>query len=469
MDLTHGIVFTPQSVSQPKSNPYRVLDDPSIKYVRIYWVDWTNLRRCRIVPIAHFKALLASNRPGVNVAKVLLGFVYLQVAPLFSEMGEYLYAIDMDTLRPCPWAPGHWAVLGRFEEKAPIGTLSVITVDLCPRTILRRITDTIKHEYGTDFIIGFESEFILLSSQQPVTASNLHHFAASAALFAGSREAIVLEEIADAVTASGIKLEMIHAEAAPGQYEVVVGPLTPVEAADAFIHTNEIIAQVAAKHGLHATFAPRPFMHSIGSSAHAHLSVHSAEDKVGGRLAIREAQFLAGVLEHLRGIVALTLPTSASYKRVGDGVWSGGTYVCYGTENREAPVRLTNIASPGSRNFELRFIDGTANPHLALAAILAGGLLGFKKAMELTTLDCPGPKSAAQLSDAERATLGINKRLPLSAEEGRTSLESDNELSGILGKEFVQKYLSVNRLLDSLLVPQGETEEEQLTRLVKYY
>jgi glutamine synthetase len=77
-----------------------------------------------------------------------------------------------------------------------------------------------------------------------------------------------------------------------------------------------------------------------------------------------EASFLSSLLDHLPALTALTLPQPASYKRVGDGVWSGGTYVCWGTDNRETPVRLCNAASPSARNFELRFIDGLANVRL---------------------------------------------------------------------------------------------------------
>jgi hypothetical protein len=110
--------------------------------VRIYWVDLVNIHRCRIVPIEHFKALLGTNRPGVNIAKVCFGLVYLMVAPGFLPIGEYLYTFDMATLKPCPFAPGHVAVLGQFEEKAAIKAADgkpTVAVGLCPRTLLRSI------------------------------------------------------------------------------------------------------------------------------------------------------------------------------------------------------------------------------------------------------------------------------------------------------------------------------------------
>nr|GAT45763.1 glutamine synthetase guanidokinase [Mycena chlorophos] len=469
MDFTHGVVFTPESVEHRSSD----LDVEKLlsgaKYVRIYWVDWVNVRRCRVVPIAHFKSLLASNRPGVNIGKVVLGLVNLVLAPGFSPIGEYLYAIDLKSLRPLPFAPGHLAVLGNFEEKIPAEGKGV-EVALCPRTVLRRITEKIKDDFGIQFLIGFESEFILLKSTDPVEPAHEHQFSASEGMLAGSTEAAAMEAIGDAITAAGISLEMFHAEAAPGQYEVVTGPLTPLDAADALIFTREIIVQVAAKHGLRATFLPRPFMRSSGSSTHAHISVHSkGEQKVASRLSARESQFLAGLLAHLRAIVAFTLPTPASYKRVGDGLWSGGTYICYGNENREAPIRVTNFNSPNSRNFELRFVDATANPHLALASIIAGGLLAFASQLPLEIKDCSGERIAAELSEKERLALGITERMPFSSEEGRKCLEADVALREIMGLEFVEKYLLVNRTLESVLVDEKESEDQRLTNWVRFF
>lgn len=103
---------------------------------------------------------------------------------------------------------------------------------------------------------------------------------------------------------------------------------------------------------------------------HAHISVHSTTSSsmnAGAAtqgLSSHEASFLSSLLDHIPALTALTLPQRASYKRVGDGIFSGGTYVYWGTDNREAPVRLSNASSPSARNFELRFVDGLANVSL---------------------------------------------------------------------------------------------------------
>jgi len=449
------------------------LEESGIRYIRFQWVDFTNTVRIRIMPLSYFKKLLEGNRPGITVPKVVLGAVYLSVAPGFTPMGEYLFTPDLSTIRPCPYEPGHASLFGWFEEKAfvadPHGQ-PIVKVDLCPRGILRRIVQEAKTVCDGEFLVGFETEFILLKSTNPLEPTSIHAANSADALRSGSISTTAVADMVHAIELSGIEVQIYHGEAAAGQYEIVTGPLTPLEAADALVHTREVIYNVAAKHGLRATFAPRIYTNtgSRGSAAHTHISVHSGRVKKGLQLSSVEKSFLAGVMAHLPSVAALTLPIPASYKRVNDGVWSGGTYICWGTENREAPVRLTNSASPSSRRFEVRCVDGTANPHLVLSGILSAGYLGILSNLELTMSDCPGPKSAAQMSEEDRRALGIYKRMPLSWKEARESFTSDTLLSHVLGREFQEKYLSVNKTLSEAL-DQDEDETKKLERLVKFY
>lgn len=142
------------------------LINDKVKYVRIQWVDLINNIRFRVVPLPYFQKLLKTSRPGISLTKASLGLVFIAIAegfkcvlilrchigPLmtcsvaYSATGEYLYAIDLSTLRICPYAPGHASVMGWFEEKEPItGLVGVghrsIEVGLCPRTILRRVVE----------------------------------------------------------------------------------------------------------------------------------------------------------------------------------------------------------------------------------------------------------------------------------------------------------------------------------------
>jgi glutamine synthetase len=231
------------------------------------------------------------------------------------------------------------------------------------------------------------------------------------------------------------------------QYEIATGPLDPLAAADAVIHTRQTIVNIASKHGLHATFAPRLSMAAPGSSAHMHISAHRAgEEKPRVSLSELEKSFLAGIVDDLTALSSITLPIPASYKRVVDGALSGGTYIAWGTENRECPIRLSNATSPSSRNFEMRFIDGTANPYLVVAGFVGLGYAGIKSKRMLRLQNFCGESGPAVLSEEERQARGITQRMPRTWEESREHLTNNKALREVLGGEFVDKYLSVNKV-----------------------
>ena len=151
------------------------------------------------------------------------------------------------------------------------------------------------------------------------------------------------------------------------------------------------------------------------------------------------------MLEHLPALTLLALPLIASYKRMADGCWSGGTYVSWGVENKESPVRLCNPHSPSSRNFELKTLDGTANPYLALAGVIGAGLSGIVESKELTMQDCSGGVTAALLGEEGRANLGIKDRFPLNWEDACSKFEASAIVDSIFGNEFKRKFLSIQK------------------------
>ena len=134
-----------------------------------------------------------------------------------------------------------------------------------------------------------------------------------------------------------------------------------------------------------------------------------------------------------------------------DGAWSGGTYVCWGTDNREAPVRLCNATSPASRNFEVKCVDGTSNPYLAFAGLIAAGVEGGVKtnrALEVGDCSANGEfgKTAAEMREEERVRCGITERLPVSWEAAREAFRGDGVLREAFGEAFVRGYLNVNKV-----------------------
>ncbi|KXN82102.1 Protein fluG [Leucoagaricus sp. SymC.cos] len=468
----HGLIHTPSSVAAASAAlTIQDLKSAGIKHVRILWVEPTNIVRLRVLPISYFEKLMKSSRPGIGVPKVTGGFVYLFAAEGYGSAGEYLLVPDLASLKKCPYAPGHASIMGWFEEKDPFvgpdGQLSV-KVPMCPRSKLRELVDIAKED-GVEFLVGFESEFCFLESTNPVKHANIHQYSDARGLIPSLRESQCLEEIVNSLIDSGVQVETWHCEAGPGQYEISTGPQTPIAGVDTLIHTRETIINIAAKYGLHATFAPRISMTAPGSAAHVHISVHKAGvQKPKDGLSDLESSFLAGVLDNLTALPAFSLPIPASYRRVADGVWSGGTYVAWGSENRECPIRLSNATSPGSRNFEMRFIDGTANPYLILAAIIGLGYAGVKSNRTLVQQNFSGNNGPAQLTEEERRAMGVTQRMPLTWDESRRNLAQSETLRDVLGSDFVDKYLIVNKVLAEALGIYDGDDEKSLTRLVEF-
>jgi glutamine synthetase len=238
--VAFGLQYLPASVKLPTYGQGHVLEklkSDGTRYIRFQWDDYTNITRYRIIPVTSFLELMSASRPGIGLTMAALGIVGTSLVPGFSGTGEYLYTPDLSSLRPCAYAPGHASLMGWFEEKLPTresaGRQDDLKVPLCPRGLLR---DIVKYVYlrfallvidnryfskgkqlGVEFLVGVETEFILLKSTDPISAVNDAPYSASRGLLAGSVAEKCLEDIADALQYGGIDLLMYHTEAAPGQ------------------------------------------------------------------------------------------------------------------------------------------------------------------------------------------------------------------------------------------------------------
>lgn len=221
-DYKFGVVYTPANVDSPSNQTFDLLDDAwldalGVKFIRITWSDYINNIRYRVVPRKYFKKLLHSSRPGVSITKACFGLVFLALAPNFTGTGEYLYVIDQSSFRVSPYAPGHASVFGFFQEKEPHPQYG-LEVPLCPRKLLKDIVERAETQARVSYLVGFESEFILLSQTSPqIVPVNRADWSVSSKLPSGSVEAKVMEEIAECLIEAGIEVQMYHAEAAPGQ------------------------------------------------------------------------------------------------------------------------------------------------------------------------------------------------------------------------------------------------------------
>lgn len=147
MSSDYGVKYTSDNVEKKvplDGVSITGLKDQGIEYIRLQWVDTINNIRYRVIPIAYFEKLLNSPRPGISIINVVFGMVFISLAAGFAPIGEYLYAIDMKSIRLCPYAPGHASVMGYFQEKAPVkGPDGRLTLDVqpCPRSTLKRIVE----------------------------------------------------------------------------------------------------------------------------------------------------------------------------------------------------------------------------------------------------------------------------------------------------------------------------------------
>jgi glutamine synthetase len=226
--------------------------------------------------------------------------------------------------------------------------------------------------------------------------------------------AAFLTDATRTVRSMGMLPEMVYHEGGPGQQEISIHHESALRAADNQIKLRNAVRGVALQHGFHASFAPKPFPWTFGSGAHVHLSVWDAATN-RNLMYDRDAeetfsqfgrQFVGGILKHMAGLIALTCPSFNSYRRLQPRSWSTA-FTCWGYDNRQASVRA---ASPfwgreaETANIEIKAVDGSSNPYLALGAIIAAGLDGIEHAID------PGEPLAidpSDLSDDEREQRGI--------------------------------------------------------------
>ena len=194
------------------------LEEQGIKYVRVQYVDYGNVVRFRVLPVAYFKRICKNPRPGLNFTSLALAFVGIQFAGGFDSerAGECLHAIDLNSFRVCTYAPGHAVVMTWFQEKTPVPDAG-LTIPLCPRTLLQRVVGEAREKAGLDFLIGFESEFFLLKKTSPLEVVNDAGWGMAGGHLTGAPESAVVDEIIDCLEGAGIEVHFIHGEAAPGQ------------------------------------------------------------------------------------------------------------------------------------------------------------------------------------------------------------------------------------------------------------
>ncbi|HXH84753.1 MAG TPA: glutamine synthetase family protein [Candidatus Tectomicrobia bacterium] len=392
----------------------------------------------------HADFLASYAESGIALTVAMQSFNMLdQLVPegSFGPVGEIRLVPDLDTFAVLPYAPGSARLY------CDMVTLEGEPWAVCPRTFLRRMMER-AHAAGFELRAAFENEFTLARRDGdryvPLDASPCF-----STIGMDSAAPVVLE-IIDALVAQGVQPEQYYAELGPGQQELPVRYAPALRAADNQLTLRETARGVAARHGLVASFAPKPFADQAGNGAHIHFSLWrrdgtNAFHAPGGPHGLSDVAhaFMAGVLAHVPALLALTSPSVNSYRRLQPRFWSSA-FAAWGPDNKEATIRVPSRRrglEAESANLEFKPCDPSCNPYLALGGLLAAGLDGLERKLDPRD---PLLVDPASLSDDERRRRGI-ERYPTTLGAALDALERDAVLTAALGEPLAREYVTVKR------------------------
>ena len=392
---------------------------PKPEYIRIMLCDGSGGRRCKVMP----KELYDSqSKKGMHLVNAVMGIAVFEDVLIpgtgVDIVGEILLAVDPKALVRLPWDPATLCGLGdmlTLEDHTPW--------EFCPRSGLVKCIKSLSKEFRLELDVGFEIEFQLFKQDDTLFDDLLY-----GSVTALDKAMPVLNDIYHALKDMGIKVTQFHKESAGGQYEFALLYKPVLEMCDKLLLARTAIVAIAMRHQLKASFIPKYSAKGAGNGNHAHISFRETgspknvfpdpKEKYG--LSNLGQHFMAGVLKHLSVLTNFTAPSPNSFTRLVPGCFSGA-FVCWGVDNREAPVRLTSTGDNGSpTNFEFKLMDASANPYVAMAALITAGMDGIRGNLLLPEQVYTDP---INLSEEERATRGI-VRLPTSTGEAVQLLET---------------------------------------------
>ncbi len=400
-----------------------------MKFIRLQFTDILGVIKNVEIPVSQLDKAL-DNKMMFDGSSIE-GFVRIE------ESDMYLFP-DLDTFMVFPWTAEKGKVARLICDIArPDGT----PFEGDPRSNLKRVLKKMEDLGFTGFNLGPEPEFFLFKLDEkgnPTLELNDdggYFDLAPTDLGENCRRDIVLE-----LEEMGFEIEASHHEVAPGQHEIDFKYANAVEACDNIQTFKLVVKTIARKHGLHATFMPKPLFGVNGSGMHFNLSLFKGEENAffdeNGELQLSETayQFMAGVLKHVQGFTAVTNPTVNSYKRLVPG-YEAPCYVAWSAQNRSPLIRIP--ASRGlSTRIELRSVDPSANPYLAMAVILEAGLDGVENKL---TPPASVDRNIYVMNAEERKAHGIDN-LPPSLDAALEALDNDEVIKAALGEHIYENF-----------------------------
>ena len=360
------------------------------------------------------------------------GFVRIE------ESDMYLYP-DLDSFAIFPWNAGGNRVARLICD---VYGQDGLPFEGDPRNVLKRVMVECQ-KMGYKFNVGPECEFFLFHTDDNGNPTTISHEKGSyfdlgpTDLGENARRDIVLN-----LEEMGFEVEASHHEVAPAQHEIDFRYGEALETADKIMTYKLTVKTIAKRHGLYASFMPKPKYGVCGSGMHINMSLSDMEgnnifanpDDPNG-LSKEAYSFIAGIMEHMRSMTAITNPIVNSYKRLVPG-FEAPTYIAWSATNRSPLVRVPASRGAGTR-VELRCPDCACNPYLAIAVCLAAGLDGIKRGL---TPPESVQKDIYEMTEQERVEAGIGN-LPSNLYEAIQEMKKSEFVKKVLGEEVFNKYI----------------------------
>ncbi|MDD6811526.1 MAG: type I glutamate--ammonia ligase [Lachnospiraceae bacterium] len=416
-----------------KEDIMQLVEDEDVEFIRLQFTDiFGNLKNVAITSSQLEKAL---DNECMFDGSSIEGFARIE------ESDMYLYP-DFSTLEIFPWRPQQGKVARLICD---VYRPNREPFEGDPRYILKRAIKEAA-DMGYVFEVGPECEFFLFNTDENAMPTTITHeqagyFDLGPVDFGENARrdmVLTLEEM-------GFVIEASHHEVAPAQHEIDFRYDEALATADNIMTFKLAVKTIAKRHGLHATFMPKPKYGVNGSGMHINMSLSKdgknifadEKDKLG--LSQEAYYFIGGIMKHMKGMTAITNPLVNSYKRLVPG-YEAPVYIAWSATNRSPLIRIPASRGEGTR-IELRCPDPSANPYLALAACLRAGLDGIvNQIMPPESVDC----NIFAMTEDEKKACGIEE-IPGTLIEAVYDMEKDDFIKDVLGEHTYQKYISAKK------------------------
>ncbi|TCP68582.1 type I glutamate--ammonia ligase [Baia soyae] len=439
-----------------KEDILKQAEELNVQYIRLQFTDLLGTIKNVEIPRSQLEKAL-DNKMMFDGSSIE-GFVRIE------ESDMYLYP-DLDTWVIYPWVTAGNSKVGALtcDIYTPEGT--PFAGD--PRGILKKVMAEAKELGFTSFNVGPEPEFFLFKTDDKgnptldLNDQGGYFDLAPLDLGENCRRDIVLT-----LEQMGFEIEASHHEVAPGQHEIDFKYADAIKAADQIQTFKLVVKNVARNYGLHATFMPKPLFGVNGSGMHCHQSLFRGNENAfydeSNELGLSETalHYLAGILKHARAFTAVTNPLVNSYKRLVPG-YEAPCYVAWSPKNRSPLVRVPASRGLGTR-IEVRSPDPSANPYLALAAMLAAGLDGIKNKLAAPPQT---DRNIYVMDEQERRDAGIES-LPANLDEAIQAIQNNTVIANALGGHVLNHFVEAKKIeWDLFRTTVHEWEREQYMSL----